>query len=685
MRRTSFALVTGLVAAATVAGACGSAKDAPPAAPPDPVHGKSSPIPFTASPPSVYVAKVKSVLVGLPPTDAEVEAVRADPGALKGLIDGWMATPQYEAKILTFFELAFQQAQIGIEDLDDQTYPRKAVINRTTGPALAQNVRESFARTVIALVKEGKPLTEAMTTRRFMMTPGLMELYAFLDWWQVDDAGVLSDGFKLAYPKQSITIGTAGGPVPIEETVDPKSPNFMRWYSPDVATDAEKDPERCGMDPIVYPPSGGTLHSILVGSLDNHKAVGPGVCTHGGGSAAAPQLKQADYSRWKMVTVRRPRAGETATAFWDLATLRNANELVLEVPRVGFFSTPAFFATWQTNTSNQMRVTMNQSLIVALGAQVDGTDPTKPEATPGMDAAHASSPACVACHQTLDPTRSILSSTYSWTYHRQTEAAYAGERGQFAFQGVIRPVSSVADFGQALAEHPLFAQAWAQKLCYYANSSACQADDPEFARVVDAFKASGYAWRVLVRELLSSPIMTHAAPTKTADDVGEVVAVSRRDHLCAALDHRLGFTDVCALDAPTPQQQQQTIPRIVSGLPSDGYGRGSVAPVLPNDPTLFFRAGTENVCVAVATLVIDAAKPQAGVRQWSSASPDPAMNDFVSVVMGLPPSDPRAAPSLAVLKSHHAGALAQGVSATDALRSTFVVACLAPSAVSIGL
>jgi hypothetical protein len=628
---------------------------------------------------------VKNVLVGLPSTDAEVKAVEADPAALRGLIDAWMATPQYEAKILTFFELAFQQTQIGVEDLDDQTYPRKANNNRYTGPALAHNVRESFARTVIELVKEGKPLTEAMTTRRFMMTPGLMELYAFLDWWQVDDAGILTDGFKAAYPKQSIVIGTAGGPIPIEETLDPKSPSFMRWYSPDVAADAAKDPERCGMDPIVYPSNGATLHNILIGSLDNHKAIGPGACTHGGGSADAPQLKQADYSTWKMVSVRKPKAGEKTTAFWDLATLRTADELVLEIPRVGFFSTPAFFANWQTNTSNQMRVTMNQTLIVALGAQVDGTDPTKPEATPGMDAAHASSPACVACHQTLDPTRSILSSSYSWTYHRQTEAAYAGERGQFAFQGVVKPVGGLVDFGNTLAEHPLFAQAWAQKLCYYANSSACQADDPELARVVDAFKASGHSWKVLVRELLSSPITTHAAPTKTADDVGEVIAVARRDHLCAALDNRLGFTDVCALDALRPQQQQQTIPQIVSGLPSDGYGRGSVAPVLPNDPTLFFRAGIENICVAVASLVVDAAKPQAGVKQWSSASPDQAMGDFVSVVMGLPPSDPRAAPSLAILESHNAAALVQGASAADALRSTFVVACLAPSSVSIGL
>jgi hypothetical protein len=76
-----------------------------------------------------------------------------------------------------------------------------------------------------------------------------------------------------------------------------------------------------------------------------------------------------------MVTLRQPKLGEATTAFYDLGKLRNATELVLSTPRVGFFTTPAFFANWPTNTSNQARVTMNQTLIVALGAAVDGTDP----------------------------------------------------------------------------------------------------------------------------------------------------------------------------------------------------------------------------------------------------------------------------------------------------------------------
>ena len=52
---------------------------------------------------------------------------------------------------------------------------------------------------------------------------------------------------------------------------------------------------------------------------------------------------------------------------------------------------------------------------------------------------------------------------------------------------------------------------------------------------------------------------------------------------------------MCARIAPTSKQLTQTVPEIVSGLPSDGYGRGATMPVLPNAPTLFYRAATENI------------------------------------------------------------------------------------------
>ncbi len=144
----------------------------------------------------------------------------------------------------------------------------------------------------------------------------------------------------------------------------------------------------------------------------------------------------------------------------------------------------------------------------------------------------------------------------------------------------------------------------------------------------------------------------------------------------AALWNRACICESCVKAFQPPQ----------SGSPSAPPGQEnscSTEPVLPNEPSLFYRAGLENVCEAVSQLVIDNGQ---GGRKWSSASPDAAIADFVAVVMGLVPSDERAAGASALLTAHFQAARAQkGINATDALRSTFIIACLAPSSSGVGL
>ena len=679
----------GMGAGATGGGPVGSGGSAGAPDQPDASQADAPATPaFQPAAPAVYVAKVKNILVGLPPTDAEVTAVSADPSQLRGLIGVWMQQPEYLQKMRRFFELAFQQTQVTAVDFADQAYPKQIGINAASIPLLVQNLQQSFARTMLTLIEAGQPLTAGVTTPQLMMTTALKELYSFLDVWEVDDNGKVTDRFKQSNPAVTITAEAAAGPIPITDTLDPTSPNYMHWYDPDVAT-AGAAVAGCAEDPIVYPANAMALHYLLYGSLDGRKNAAGTACPPTAGTAAAQQFTADDFTEWSLVTIRPPAAGETTTRFYDLPALRAANELVLSIPRVGFFSTPAFFANWQTNISNQMRVTLNQTLIVALGSSVDGTDTTVTPGNPppGLDAVHAGSPDCKYCHQSLDPLRSILSANYSWNYHNQLDPTLTAQKGMFAFRGVVQPVASITDFGAALAQHPLFAEAWAQKLCAYVNSAPCVSSDPEFQRVVAAFQASNDSWSTLVLELLASPIVTNASETATALANGEVLAVSRRDHLCAGLNARLGLTDVCGIDATTRKQAQATIPQIVSGLPSDGYGRGATMPVLPNQPTLFYRAGLENVCEALAAQVIDVAlaKQVAGAKVWSSADPQGAIADFVATIMGLVTSDPRAAPAAALLGAHFVAATGQGASASDALKSTFVTACLAPSAISIGI
>src|SRR6185369_16372961 len=107
--------------------------------------------------------------------------------------------------------------------------------------------------------------------------------------------------------------------------------------------------------------------------------------------------------------------------------------------------------------------------------------------------------------------------------------------------------NGVGDLAVALATHERFAVAWAQKLCRLANSTSCSETDPEFQRVVAAFKASNHDFSTLVRELFSSPLVTFAADTSSTDENGIVVGIQRRETLCASLANRLGLTDVCGL------------------------------------------------------------------------------------------------------------------------------------------
>jgi hypothetical protein len=228
-----------------------------------PSKGSDAGFAFEASSAGTAVAKVKTLLVGLPPTADEVAAVAADPRALEGLVTQWMALPQYAEKMKVFFALAFQQTQITQADFVD-LIPPQGLGPGSAVPLLVQNVRESFARTVLALDAEGRPFTEAFTTHRLMLTPALMELYAFLDTRRVDNAGKATDVLP-KYPNVKITLTATGAPIPMEQSVDPTSPNFMRWLDPDIGRLPFADPA-CNADPTTLPVQAYSIHYLLYGA-----------------------------------------------------------------------------------------------------------------------------------------------------------------------------------------------------------------------------------------------------------------------------------------------------------------------------------------------------------------------------------------------------------------------------------
>src|SRR5678810_1154587 len=128
--------------------------------------------------------------------------------------------------MMRFFQLAFQQSQVSANDFADQVYGQLGR-NPSSTPLMLQNIEESFARTMVELTAQDRPLTEAMTTRTLMMTTALKELYAFLDVWQIDNEGNVFDHFREKNRGLPIFVGASHGPIPLAETLDPSSPRYM--------------------------------------------------------------------------------------------------------------------------------------------------------------------------------------------------------------------------------------------------------------------------------------------------------------------------------------------------------------------------------------------------------------------------------------------------------------------------
>ena len=674
-------------------------------------------IPFEPVPARIYVAKVKNLLLGLPATEEEIAAVTADPTALRDMVDAWFVKPEAQAKLGTFFSKAFQQAQI----TQNEFYDQLGVDNIGALPVFAQ-AQESMARTALKVIADAKPFTETVTTRTFMMTPSLMSLYLALDQAQVDDANKAS----LSLPMPDGTLSTtqtfwityrADSPIPLADTMDPANPNFMHFAAPaaftcdvpqlddtgHVVLDAMNNvmKVKTSYNQRAYP-SVGAAFLGLFGHATSKGVVNDGLDPDGppkivipadvpaekknlynynctGGVGFTPPSITAQDVIWRPVTVREAKEGEALTPFYDLPTLRAANEIVVRTPRVGFFSTPAFFANWPTNNSNQHRDTLNQALIVGLGRSINPVDKgTATVLDNGKDGQHSdpNSP-CYSCHQTMDPMRNVFRQAYTYSYHAQHDPAQLFSTATFDYLGATAALSSLDDFANALVQHPLYPVAWAQKLCYYANSSGCSEDDPEFLRVVQVFKDSSFDFHTLVLELFSSPLVTGQVATKTRTDVGETVSIARQDHFCAALTNRLKLATSLCVGIP----DKTTSTAVANNIPLDGYLRGAEAPALSTAQTPFYRGATESLCDYAGSLTID----KMPMSRYSSAKKDAAITDFVENIMGITSADPNNAAVTQLLQQHYDAAIAASAMPTDALKSTFITACLSATSVAIGL
>jgi hypothetical protein len=622
----------------------------------------------------VAVTKVKNLLVGLPATEAEVQEVVANPAALQELVTRWMALPLYEEKMRRFFVSAFQQDQFIYEQFVFQFvqyYPF-----HVEAPQLIENVQQAFGRTVMQLIAEGQPFTSTMTTTRFMMTPAMMASYAILDSFSVDDNYIMRDTFQREHPT-SLTLQSARM-IPFEASVDPASPDFMIFYHPGVAAPFAPD---CPHGTVVYPSPVDyqTLANFLYSYNDRPNPLRSNACLAPMVPPSARLVRPSDFTTWRMVTIRPPRAGESTTPLYDLPSMRAGRDLVLNTPRVGFYTTPAFYARWPTNGSNLARVLINQTMIVGLGRAIDLTNATAPPDLTAVDRAHAPPDStCYGCHQSLDPMRQFFRNSFTLYGSPQDSLRERSTPGQFAFHGVSATGTGIASLGAQMAAHHLFAPAWVQRLCTYATSAMCDESDPEFVRLVGVFRDSNFSWNALVQALFSSPLVTFLRETRTAASAGQTFPIARQEHLCATLSARLEIPDVCGLDITTSTRRASVANTLASSWPSGQYSRGNAQPSLAVAPSLLMRGGMESICADMAQRLVDRATP----NHFPSTNPALGIGNVVTRLMGL--FGERAAGPQMILQSHFTAAVQAGASPVEAMQSTFVLGCLSPYVAGVG-
>ena len=592
-------------------------------------------------PPHVYVRRVKTLLTGLAPTEQELSSVVADPTALRDLVAQWVQTEAFLEKLRDYLAVTLQQApgtrlhyftQLGNPmDAGDFVPP----------PELYANLDEAFVRTALAIVDEDQPFSEIASTQTWMLTTAAMSYLL---------AAEQRDWGPITYYSDPLNVDgvTFNASTPLEVQIEHQV-FFHANPGGNGCTEPEENPE---VD---------LLFSKAMGQDS-------GDCeTHIEGLFNA-----GDFEDWRPVSITTLGANEALMKFYDAPSIRDSSQLALRSAKAGFFSAPAFLAGWRTNEDNSFRVTTNQSLIVGLGLAFEDSDITMPLGDEGLAADHAApGTECYGCHKNLDPMRNFFANVYyAETYAVRDPDQRLDTTPSFSFQGHSSPGTDLADFGAIIADHPAFSRGWAQKLCYLANAQPCDEDDPEFGRVVRAFEDDDLNFRTLVTELFSSPLVTGAScPEETALRVVPG-SVSRREHLCTALEQRLDV-DACNLSS--------TIRELAAGLPTDSWSRGGNQPNQPAQSSLFYAATLDSLCDAIGLAYVDA--PDSLLQSDNMSA---SVQVLVETVMGLPPSDPRSQAASDALTEHIEAAEEVSGSAKRQLASAFTVACTSPFVASTG-
>ena len=429
--------------------------------------------------------------------------------------------------------------------------------------------------------------------------------------------------------------------------------------------------------------------------------------------------RDADSEDWRTVTlVHNPESTDMATED-EILDPNNAQRLrdipdggstELRAPRIGFFTSPAFFQTWQTNRDNDFRVTINQAMIVATGLTFspgDNTPLSGDDAAVDMEMFPRES-TCYGCHKNIDTMRTAFLANYDNINTRHTEPADPLPRPGFSFQGQNADIDSLRGWAQVLSEHPNFALAWVLKLCQWASSVECSATDPNVLSLSEQFTASGYNMADLFASFFASPLMTRTSNTLETTAPGAQVSVARFGHYCHAMDARLADIRVAqGHDAELPDRLRLCradgpAALVSASLPKDQFARGATALHQPRDYTPMVSVAFEGLCAISAEEVVN---PR-GRGAFHTDDPALALDLMNTHLLGRPVGTAQSQRSRAMLQRYYNALTASpacddpvafraalsseepecglALNALDALRDLWTMVCQSPSMTGIG-
>src|SRR6185369_5156679 len=142
-------------------------------------------------------------------------------------------------------------------------------------------------------------------------------------------------------PTISWKIDESGVDIPIEQIVDPTSPNYLTFADVAPTTNTRVPTLACrGTAGMINPFTGfNRLFQVMLGAIPDYNAPDATgttvtVCDQ---HSTRPYFTVQDTSDWQWVTVRPLAAGETRLMPYNIPALRTATELGLALPRVGFY------------------------------------------------------------------------------------------------------------------------------------------------------------------------------------------------------------------------------------------------------------------------------------------------------------------------------------------------------------